>query len=232
VDTNGDGTPDTIIPFVPNVNNSPIPSGGFYSGVYDPNYVAPPAIYTNDTRCVNFKVQPGETLHFSINNDFPGGEPRTIGYWKNWNKCTGGGQATVATKNGGPSAGWYLLDDLLKSPGYTIGILTLGENDCTKAVRLLDKSDVVTGKKMASDAAYGLAAQLLAAELNLSAGAETCSAVTNAVTQAQNLLSGISFNGQGDYLGSKVKGAKLTLRNQAISLASTLDEYNNGNLCS
>ena len=131
----------------------------------------------------------------------------------------------TAVKNGGTGAGWYTLDDLLNDPVYTIGLLTLRGVDCQKAVYLLDKSDVSTGRKMASDGAYNLAAQLLAAQMNLSAGAETCSSVVKAVTDAQNLLTSIKFNGTGSYLK---KGATY---NQAISLASTLDKYNNGLLC-
>ena len=90
VDTDGDGVPDTIIPMVAGVNNDPVGPDG-YSRVYDPNYV-PPGPFTNDTRCVNFVVEVGETLAFQIDNQFPGGEPRTIGYWKNWNTCTNGNQ--------------------------------------------------------------------------------------------------------------------------------------------
>ena len=71
---------------------------------------------------------------FQIDNQFPGGEPRTIGFWKNWNTCTGGGQADTAAANGGPEAGWYILDDLLNYPGYTIGILELDGEDCEIAV--------------------------------------------------------------------------------------------------
>ena len=179
-------------------------------------------------RCFDFTVDPGETLHFEVHNDFPGGEPRTIGYWKNWNRCTGGGQDEVADQNGGAAAGFFLVEDLLPQ---TIGDLTI--TDCQTAVEILDKSNVNTGKKMASDAAYELAAQLLAARFNLAAGAETCSAVQTAVVDGQNLLANnpINFNGTGSYLGPKVKGSLATLRAQALSLASTLDQYNNGNLC-
>ncbi len=57
---------------------------------------------------------------------------------------------------------------------------------------------------MANDAAYNMAAQLLAALLNLSAGAETCTTpnggVVAAVNQAQTLLVTIGFNGTGSYL--------------------------------
>ena len=35
----------------------------------------------------------------------------------------------------------------------------------------------------------------------------------------------------GDYLGSKVTGAKAAQRAQALALATTLDQYNNGNIC-
>ena len=193
---------------------------------------------------MQFTVQPGQTLAFEINNAFPGGDPRTIGYWKNWNLCTGGNQAQTAAQNGGPAAGWNILDNLLNNPGYYLGKIdgtglrldgnagnaltagTTSPTDCVAAVRILDKSRIVDGKKLASDGAYNMAAQLLAALLNLSAGAETCGAVTTAVTGAQNLLVQIGFNGTAQsYLKS---GAQF---NQANALASTLDQYNNGNLC-
>jgi hypothetical protein len=226
VDTTGDGLPDTIIPMVANVNYDPVDPTTGYSRVYDPNYVPSPETYTNDTRCVNFVVDPGETLAFQIDNQYPGGEPRTIGFWKNWNTCTGGNQHLTAASNGGPDAGWYILDDLLNDPGYTIGILQLGGEDCEDAVNILDKREISgKNKKRANDGAYNLAAQLLAAQLNLSAGAETCQAVVDAVNSGQNLLAGISFDGTGNYLR---RGDDYELAN---TLAYTLDEYNNGNLC-
>ena len=241
VDTNNDGTPDTTIPFSAGVNTPPVPWTN-YSNVYDPNYVAPPGTYTNDTRCVQFTVRPGQTLAFEINNSFPGGEPRTIGFWKNWNTCTGGRQVITAAQNGGPAAGWFILDDLLNNPGYHLGPAFPGglhldgnptnqvltgfiEGDCYSAVNILDKSDVVNNKKKASDPAYNLAAQYLAALLNLSAGAETCPAVVTAVNSASSLLISLNFNGTGDY---PKKGPSVTQANQ---LANTLDRYNNGLLC-
>ncbi len=223
VDTDGDGIPDTIIPQVSGTNNSPVGPDG-YSQVYDPNYVPPPDEFTNDTRCVNFVVGVGETLAFQINNSFPGGEPRTIGYWKNWNTCTGGNQATTAAGNGGPGAGWFILNDLLNNPGYTIGVLQLDGSDCEDAVNILDKRSIDDGKKRASDGAYNLASQLLAAQLNLSAGAETCQEVVDAVNAAQTLLADIDFDGTGGYLKGKRAG-------EANELAAILDAYNNGLLC-
>jgi len=223
VDTDGDGVPDTIIPMVAGVNNDPVDPATGFSRVYDPSYVAPPDSYTNDTRCVNFIVDVGETLAFELNNSMPGGDPRTIGYWKNWNTCTGGNQAATAAANGGAAAGWYILDDLLNNPGYTIGVLQLDGSDCEDAVSILDKRDL-SGKKRASDGAYNLASQLLAAQLNLSAGAETCPAVVEAVNAGQTLLADIGFDGTGGYLKGR-KGA------EANELAAILDEYNNGFLC-
>ena len=227
-DTDGDGVPDTIIPMVAGVNDDPVDPLLGYSRVYDPNYVPPPGVFTNDTRCINFVAGVGETIVFSLDNQYPGGDPRTIGFWKNWNTCTGGNQPQTAAENGGPSAGWYILDDLLNNPGYTIGILQLDGSDCEDAVNILDKREITgRNKKKASDGAYNLAAQLLAAELNLSAGAETCQEVVDAVNAAQTLLVSIGFDGTGNYLRSKDG----QLYQDANSLAYTLDEYNNGNLC-
>jgi uncharacterized repeat protein (TIGR01451 family) len=231
VDSDGDGIADTIIPMVNGVNTDPVGSDG-YSNVYDPNYVAPPGQYTNDTRCVDFTVESGETLDFQIDNRFPGGDPRTIGFWKNWNTCSGGNQAATAAANGGADEGFYILNDILNNPGITIGILTMADTEegCWQAVSLLDKSDIATNDKKSSDAAYNLAAQLLAATVNLSAGAETCDAVTDAVDLAQTLLVDIGFNGTGDYLRSK--GRDRAQYNEANELAAILDSYNNGELCS
>ena len=50
-------------------------------------------------------LTPGETLVFEVDNSYPGGEPRTPGYWKNWNACTGGGQYDNAMRNGGGAGG-------------------------------------------------------------------------------------------------------------------------------
>ncbi len=104
--------------------------------------------------------------------------------------------------------------------------MQLGGGDCELAVDLLDKRDV-TGKKRANDAAYKLAAQLLAAQLNLSAGAETCAEVVDTVNAAQGLLAGIGFDGNGGYLRAK-DGQPY---HDAVALADVLDGYNQGDLC-
>jgi CSLREA domain-containing protein len=174
------------------------------------------------TRCYDFSVIAEQTRAFEVDNSRPGGDPRTIGYWKNWNRCTGGNQSATAQKNGGAAAGFFLVEDLLPQ---TIGDFTV--TSCQQAVKLLSKQDQDARSK-SSDAAYELSAQLLAARFNLAAGAETCLAVQQAVLDGQTLLDQISFTGSGDYLGSKSKDPR---RSQALSIAATLDRYNNGNIC-
>jgi hypothetical protein len=173
-------------------------------------------------RCYDFSVAPAQERAFEVDNSRPGRDPRTIGYWKNWNRCTSGNQAATAQKNGGAAAGFFLVEDLLPQLIGDVSVTT-----CQQAVKLLSKQDQ-SGRNKASDAAYELGAQLLAARFNLAAGAQTCPAVQQAVLEGQTLLDQIGFIGSGDYLGSKSKDVR---RTQALSLAATLDSYNNGNLC-
>jgi hypothetical protein len=174
------------------------------------------------TRCYDFSVTAGQTVTFAINNvPPPGGDQRTIGYWANWNRCTGGRQDDVADRNGGAAEGFFLLEDVLP-----ILIGDLNVTTCEQGVSILKKQDL-TGKKMASDAAYALAAQLLAAEANLAAGAAECGVQTT-VDAAQALLASIDFDGTGAFLGSKSKDPNRAI---ALALAATLDDYNNGLLC-
>jgi hypothetical protein len=67
--------------------------------------------------------------------------------------------------------------------------------------------------------------------LNFAAGAETCAAAQDAATAGQALLVSINFTGTGAYLPSSVKNGLAVKRAQALALASTLDQYNNGNIC-
>lgn len=171
----------------------------------------------NSVVCVPFSLAAGGSRTFNVNNTPPpGGDARTIGFWRNWSSCTGGNQDDV------------LGDTLAEAGGIVIGDLRV--DTCQEAVSILSKS-TLGGRKMASDAAYGLAAQLLAAKLNVVADAGTCPAAITAMTEGQALLDAINFDGTGDYLGSKVKGSTLTLRNRALAYAATLDGYNNNTLC-
>ena len=78
---------------------------------------------------------------------------------------------------------------------------------------------------MASDPAFGLAAQLLAAKLNIVAGAGSCPAAVSAINDAQTLLAAVHFNGIAH---DKLSVAQAS---QANTLATTLDRYNNNRLC-
>ncbi len=211
IDTDNDGSADlNIIPYNPNADDGPPEDLGNLCFDFGAGTVYPVVV--------------GQTLVFEVDNTFPGGQPRTPGYWKNWNRCTNGNQVQTAAKNGGPAEGWFLLDDILNSPGISWGAFTIA--DCETGVSILDQRDLDTGRKRASDAAYTLAMHLLAAQLNFAAGAESCPAAQDAVVAAENLLVSIDFNGTGRYL--RPKDAEYQ---SALTLAATLDEYNNGNLC-
>jgi hypothetical protein len=245
-DADDNGTPETAIQFVPAVSDDPVTDPPGWSNVFDPLYEPPPAIWDNSERCINFVVDAGATEVFQIDNQFPGGEPRTIGYWKNWDSCSGGGQVDTAIENGGETSqerlinGYALLDDVLQSPGITIGTLTLIADDnvfdCDQgtqdAINILDKRDINgNNKKKANDPAYGLAAQLLAALANEAAGAGVCDEAGQAILDAQTLLYEIDFDGTGDYFKKKVDEINGFTKQEANDLAGILDSYNNGTLC-
>ena len=178
----------------------------------------------NSRRCADFSTQPGQArVHTVDNTPPPGGLTRTIGFWKNWSSCSKGKQAPV-------------LDRTLakaETTGIAIGRLTLHGSatrpdvapDCLKAFNLLDKTTIDGKKKSASDPAFNMAAQLLAARLNVVAGAGSCTAANNAIAAGQTLLHAVVFNG---LTHTKLTAAQTT---EANALATTLDRYNNGLLC-
>jgi hypothetical protein len=150
----------------------------------------------------------------------PGGDARTIGYWKNHSCAAPGNQEDV-------------LSPLLEgAPAIIAGQLTL--NQCSDAAYLLDKRDLTSkNTKQASDACYGLAAQLIAAELNVKAGASTlnCSEdVIQTISDANALLVTVGFDGTGACRPSRVKGTQAEQRDQLWAYAATLDAFNNNDL--
>jgi hypothetical protein len=163
---------------------------------------------------------------FNVNNvPPPDGDARTIGFWKNWTSCDGkGNQAPVLDETLQAAGGRIQLGDFAVSIDYV----------CQVAVDVLDKRDiddpalVADGKKKAGDAAYGLAAQLLAAKLNVAATAGTCTALIDAIADADALLAAEGFDGTGNYLKG---GNNAALSATATELASVLDDYNNNLLC-
>jgi hypothetical protein len=184
-----------------------------------------PASYTvynpdaqNDAVCTDFTVNPGETKTFTVDNDPPpGGRALTIGFWKNHSSCS---------KSKGHQE--HVLDETLEaanSPGIQVGSKYILAGECDNAVHLLNKENC-DGKKMASDPLFNMAAQLVAAELNLASGAYTCSAVATAITDANALLGKYGFDLCNGYEGGK-KGLPAADATLANNLAKFLDDYNN-----
>jgi hypothetical protein len=180
----------------------------------------------NSVVCADFTVSAGETKTFNIDNTPPpGGRALTIGFWKNWASC--------ANSNGKqkPVLDQTLLAAAVAGTPVTIGTLVLdprvlgATTACTDAVNLLTKS-TLTGKKSASDPLFNMAAQLVAAELNVAAGAGVCPAAVTAINSAQALLVKYGFN--GNTYAPKLTAADATLAN---NLATSLDKYNNNLLC-
>lgn len=175
-------------------------------------------------RCVDVLLAYGsDRLVVFTNGPPPGGEPRSTGYWRNWSSCTGGNQYQTATDRGILDK---TLDFYLPSNPEVFPIGNITSLTCGQATTLLDKRAINTGKKMASDPAYNLAAQLFAASLNYAAGAQQCPAATTARGQAQTLLVAINFTGTGSYKGSMTKSQQ----SLANSLAAILESYNNNTL--
>jgi hypothetical protein len=191
-------------------------------------------------------VPSGATRTFAVDNaPPPGGRALTIGFWKNWASCSksGGGQKPILDRTlamaqviGDSTDGHATLPGIVvsarsgswwkyASPYFLVlhGSATTPDvaPDCLKAVRLLDKSTIDTGKKMASDPAWNLAAQLTAAELNFVAGAYRSSAAVLAVDEAVRLLAKYSFDGRTH---GRISTADANRMNQ---LARILDDYNN-----
>jgi hypothetical protein len=138
-------------------------------------------------------VNPDETKTFTINNQPPpGGMGLTIGFWKNWASC--------ANSNGGQKP---TLDRTVNLRTLDYGDLVLTDTNtnpvvasiCTQLVSLLNKATINGGKKMSSDPIFNMVAQLVAADLNVLAGAGQSVTVMQLITCAHALLDAIHFNG-------------------------------------
>ncbi len=150
-----------------------------------------------------------------------GGQPRPAAYWAVWNTCADDNRAAEAEANGGRAAGWVLVDDILAFPGVGLGDHVL--TTCEESVALLGGR---TGAgDDTEDPAFALAAQLLAAELNLNVGSETCPAAEEAVIGAHLVLATARFDGvSATPLDAEGGGALPTL-------LELLTAYNTGDLC-
>jgi len=211
--------------------------GTFVPGSFlPPDGVAANPNVDNSILCINFTPKAGDgTATFKVDNTPPpGGRALTIGFWKNWASCanSGGSQKPVLDQTlakAEPTGIVISATSGIYAPfGGTYYLVLHGSTakpnsapDCLKAVRLLNKSTTNNGTKMASDPAFNLAAQLLAAELNYSAGAGKTPTATTAINQAVLLLGKYQFNGISH---TKISAADATVMN---NLARTLDDYNN-----
>ena len=150
VDTDGDGVADATIP------------------AYNPEEIDDPMM--PDTRLLMCRLRCGHPVHadarrrrwlFEVNNQFPGGEPRTPGYWKNWSSCINGGNQYVnATGDNDPNNEFCGVGRVARTiPGLTSAtciwagspIQTGRTPTATAAVDILDHRDMWSGKKRAND---------------------------------------------------------------------------------
>ncbi|MBA4501548.1 MSCRAMM family protein [Marinobacterium marinum] len=181
--------------------------------------------------CAAFTLSAGETEQFDVDNTPPpGGKAHTIGFWKNWTSCDGKGNQYDRWMT--DPEFYNILDEFL--PIFLHPEMEVTQ--CAVGVDILDKRDyqdpfaVGDGRKKANDAAYALASQLMAVQLNLAAAAGTCPELMDAKMAAEQLLADINFTGTGDYL-NKPKGPNKALAQTAKELAGILDSYNNNMLC-
>jgi hypothetical protein len=202
--------------------------------------------------CLNFHVTSGDggatqTVTFNVDN-VSKGLSRTIGFWKNWNNCTGGGQfdmlGTVLNGGTGPGGIVYAGADDSNGNGQKdirIGnIYVEGANACAIAVDILDKRPVgnpaLVGDqaKAASDPAVNGAAQLLAYELNQllnpnGSGAASCQAkAAQAADLMQRILASNAVNFTLGYQPAKKADAKIGANLNYLS--EILDDYNNNTI--
>jgi hypothetical protein len=151
------------------------------------------------------------------------GDPRPAAYWALWNTCAPENRADVAAANGGRAAGWILLDDLIADPGIQLGDYPV--KTCQDGLALLQPPPPAgeeTGNPI-----YGLAAVLLAAELNLNTGAETCPIAEEAVLGGHLVLADVGFDGTGN-AAPATSGEIVTAIPRLLEL---LEGYNRGELC-
>jgi hypothetical protein len=209
-----------LVPGTYQLCESGIPAGGKSSLEDDPASFAPGI--DNSTICVPVTLDPNGDVTVNVDNTPPpGGNARTIGYWRNWTSCDGKGHQAPTLDQTLFAAGTISVGNLVLHGGATADV----SPDCIKAVRIVSKKRISDGKNMASDPAFGMAAQYLAARLNVVAGAATCPAVITAINNAQTLLLAINFN------GNTHDAMTAAQKHHANTLAGTLDSYNNNTLC-
>jgi hypothetical protein len=95
----------------------------------------------------------------------------------------------------------------------------------------IESDDIFQGtKKTKGDARPQLAAQLLAAQLNIKNGAVSCTDATDAIADAQAALIALGYTGDLDD-GVKPKGNTTPTKSEVNVIKDVLDDYNNNLLC-
>ena len=151
------------------------------------------------------------------------GDPRPAAYWAVWNRCAPDNRAAEAAANGGPAAGWFLVDDFLAAPGLQLGDYPLAS--CEEALALLQGGMETNGS--AGDPIRQLAGQLLAAELNLNAGAESCPIIEETAVGGHIVLAAAGFDGRTPPAARPSD----ELAQAVPRLVELLAAYNRGELC-
>jgi hypothetical protein len=151
----------------------------------------------------------------------------TIGYWKTHMHLCGRTekQATAGCSPNGPFTVTYLGQSICNGCAI-VGML--GNYDArteAKALGVFNANNCSNASSSDANAAACLAAQLLAAQLNVANGANTC--ICNTIVAAKQFLIAVGYNGPGQ----PVTFSATNSRAKAIQLKTALDKYNNGLGC-
>ena len=188
----------------------------------------------NDTgvRCYDFTLSAGVNRAFQVNDVLINGNPLTIGYWKNWNTIAR--SASFLAKH----STMPTVDSVLAKLGGTI---TLGVNDGSgQGYVLVTNAQTavnILGNASTKYAEHGLAAQLLAAKLNVGATAfPSCTTIGAWITQGDTLLAMLKNPPQlpknvwsnATYQTTAAVSSSSSLRAQFITAHDVLTAFNNG----
>jgi hypothetical protein len=152
----------------------------------------------------------------------------TIGYWKTHlgrnGTCPSGLPTGTGCSANGPWTSQYLGSAICD--GCVVGKLgNYTVTTITQAANVFAANNCSNASSSDSNAAACLAAQLLAAQLNVANGANTC--ICDTIKDAKAFLTAVGYNGPG----SAVTFDATHTRAMAISLKTALDNYNNGVGC-
>ena len=211
----------------------------------------------NTLACRSVNVVSGDggadnTVELNVEN-VTRGFSHTIGFWKNWTSCDGGGNQFAMLDlmiSGGTRHGiTYVGADDSNGNGLRdirIGNLYIeGANACKMAVDLLDKRPVGDPakagdkSKAAGDPVYNSVAQLVAFELNrllnaTGTGSAACQAkATSAAELMQRFLTYIDFRRTASnslYTMPSNKTRVKEIETDLVYLANVIDDYNNSTI--